>query len=84
VKLSELRSNISVIPLNNRLKNLGGFPAKHQYFIKDGGKTESAPPAPSSSQTRFTTDAGDALAQKDPRKAKFFGLDPLGGTNVSS
>jgi len=75
VKLSDLRKNVSELKIGNddQLQKLH-FPVKSMYFIKDGNKLESAPRSPNSTQTRFTTDDGTALAMSDPRKAKYFGI----------
>lgn len=50
------------------------FPQKYALFIKDGNKNSPYPPQPSSMNNQFTTADGAALAMKDPRKAKFFGI----------
>jgi len=76
VKLSDLRKNITKLEFignDDQLQKLHS-PQKSMYFVKDENKLEAAPRPPDSMQTRGTTDAGDALAMKDPRKAKYFGI----------
>ena len=72
-----MKLNISELKVKNlkKLSKMAQFPLKYGLTSSGGSEVKSAPSSPKDAQSnQFTTADGAALAEKDPRKAKFFGL----------